>query len=510
LAVAAAIIIGSVLTILPVLVLTILALAQWIGKPLGVMPGLPSMLAVVAGFALTFFAVGVWATGKIMPRASTPQAGVIPGAGRGPAWIPAVAAATPASLVPALSASLPFLLLVMVVQRMPLPNPSAVFALGALLAVLLLGLARFHAVDVMVAVGLGCVLLLEYSWHGRHFDDLHAVIPLCWHIGFTFLFLAFPFLFAETFRERLLPWLMAALSGPLHFPLIYHTIERAYPNPYLGLVPAIMTVPYLAGLVWLLRRGPDLGGKRNALLALFGGAVLLFVTLIFPIQFERQWITLGWALEGVALLWLFHRIPHEGLKWVGAGLLAAAFSRLALNPEVFGYYARSGRVILNWYLYTYGLTSVCLVAGARLLAPPHERLAGFHIQGGLYALAAVLAFLLLNIEIADYFSAGSRLVFHFSGNLAQDMTYSLAWACYGFGLFMVGIHKELVPPRWAGLGLLTVTMVKLFLHDLWRLGGLYRVGSLIGLAVVLILVSFIYQRFLTTPAAGKDQDAAEM
>jgi uncharacterized membrane protein len=40
------------------------------------------------------------------------------------------------------------------------------------------------------------------------------------------------------------------------------------------------------------------------------------------------------------------------------------------------------------------------------------------------------------------------------------------------------------------------TLLKLFLHDLWRLGGLYRIGSLIGLAVVLILVSFIYQRFL--------------
>ncbi len=53
-------------------------------------------------------------------------------------------------------------------------------------------------------------------------------------------------------------------------------------------------------------------------------------------------------------------------------------------------------------------------------------------------------------------------------------------------------------------------MVKLFLHNLWRLGGLCRVGSLIGLALVLILVSFIYQRFLTTPAASKDLDAAEM
>jgi hypothetical protein len=36
----------------------------------------------------------------------------------------------------------------------------------------------------------------------------------------------------------------------------------------------------------------------------------------------------------------------------------------------------------------------------------------------------------------------------------------------------------------------------------WRLGQLYRVASFIGLAEVLIMVSFLYQRFMT----GKDEE----
>ncbi|MGV8074503.1 MAG: DUF2339 domain-containing protein [Syntrophobacteraceae bacterium] len=504
-AVGLAYIIGSVLVLIPMLALTILALALWIGKASSAMPALPSMLIVVAGFALIFFAVGVFATRKIMSRSGRPS---YPGAtqpfGQGLIWTNLATAEQSRALIPALSASLPFLLLMMVVVRLPLANPSPVFGLGALFAVLLLGLVRYYEMDMSAVVGLGSVLILEYLWHGIHFNDLHAVIPLCWHIGFTALFLVFPFCFAESFKTRMLPWVVAALSGPLHFALIYRTISQAYPNPYLGLVPAFMALPVLAGLIWLLRQGMALGSRRDALLALFAGATLFFITLVFPIQFERQWITLGWALEGVALLWLFHRIPHPGLKWVGTALLAIAFVRLALNPEVFTYYSRSGRPILNWYLYTYGIATACLLGGARLLAPPHERLVGMHIQGALYGLAAILAFLLLNIEIADYFSTGSSLAFRFTGNLAQDMTYSLAWACYAFGLFVLGIYKKLVPPRWAGLGLLTVTLLKLFLHDLWRLGGLYRVGSLIGLAVVLILVSFIYQRYLTMPTEDKE------
>jgi uncharacterized membrane protein len=265
-----------------------------------------------------------------------------------------------------------------------------------------------------------------------------------------------------------------------------------------------MALPYLGGLMWLLRHAPAENTRRNDQLALFGGVTLLFVTLVFPIQFERQWITIGWALEGVALLWLFHRVPHPGLKYAGVGLLGIAFVRLGLNREVLSYYPRTGRAIFNWYLYTYGVSSACMLAGGRLLAAPHQRLRGIHVQGLLYGLGTVLAFLLVNIEIADYFSTGRTLTFQFSGNFARDMTYSLAWASFAFGLFLLGVRKDLVPPRWAGLGLLTVTLLKLFLHDLWRLGGLYRVGSLIGLAVVLILVSFIYQRFLSaTGDAGE-------
>jgi uncharacterized membrane protein len=60
--------------------------------------------------------------------------------------------------------------------------------------------------------------------------------------------------------------------------------------------------------------------------------------------------------------------------------------------------------------------------------------------------------------------------------------------------------------RYAGLGLLVVTLLKVSLYDLWQLGGLYRVGSLVGLAVILLLVSFLYHQFVAeapkAPPAG--------
>jgi uncharacterized membrane protein len=265
-----------------------------------------------------------------------------------------------------------------------------------------------------------------------------------------------------------------------------------------GLIPAAFSVPSILGLIVLLKRTSAQSPARNAQLALFGGAALFFITLIFPIQFDRQWITLGWALEGVALCWLFQRVPHPGLRLVGAALLAVAFVRLALNPAVLSYHTRSVTPIFNWYLYTYGIATICLFAAARLLAPPRNLVLGRNAQPLLYALGTILAFLLLNIEIADYFSRPgmAALTFQFSGNFARDMTYSIAWAAFALLLLIIGIRQTAKPLRYASLGLLGVTILKLFLHDLSQLDQLYRIVAFLVVAIIAIFASFLYQRFL--------------
>jgi uncharacterized membrane protein len=50
--------------------------------------------------------------------------------------------------------------------------------------------------------------------------------------------------------------------------------------------------------------------------------------------------------------------------------------------------------------------------------------------------------------------------------------------------------------RWAAIGLLSATLLKLFLHDLAHLDRLYRIGAFLVVAVIAILASFLYQRFL--------------
>jgi len=121
-----------------------------------------------------------------------------------------------------------------------------------------------------------------------------------------------------------------------------------------------------------------------------------------------------------------------------------AFVRLALNPAILEYHVRGDTAVFNWYLYAYGLGIVALFVGVRLLAPPRQTVLGINAQRLVCALGVILSFLLLNIEIADYFTlpGASALTFEFSGNFARDMCYTIGWALFALGLLSAGIWKQ--------------------------------------------------------------------
>ena len=76
------------------------------------------------------------------------------------------------------------------------------------------------------------------------------------------------------------------------------------------------------------------------------------------------------------------------------------------------------------------------------------------------------------------------------------MTYTIAWALFALGLLGAGIWRQARTARYAALSLLSIALLKLFFHDLAQLEALYRIGALFAVAVIAILASFAYQRFL--------------
>jgi uncharacterized membrane protein len=373
-----------------------------------------------------------------------------------------------------------------------------VFGFAALLSVLLLIMATRLQQPVLPLAAVLSVLAVEVCWHGEHFsgDDVHRA--MLWYLVFLALFTVFPFVAHRAWTEKKMPWIAACVASIGTFLLWHVTLLRVMDEPeYMGLLPAAFSFLPLLGLLWIRKQHTPDNPARMTQLAWFGGTALLFLTLIFPVQFGKEWLTLGWAFEGAALCWLYLRVPHPGLRYTALGLLTVAFARLALNPVVLTYHERSGAPVLNWFLYTYGLAACAMFAAAWFLRPPHDKLGELNLRGLFCAYGGVLLFVLMNIEIADAFAAPLQrfVVFEFGGNLARSMTYTIAWSLFALALLILGFRTRTRPTRYAGVGLLGLALLKLFFHDLAGISGIYRIGALMVVAVIAFAASFLYQRF---------------
>ena len=331
------------------------------------------------------------------------------------------------------------------------------------------------------------------------------------HHGMVFAFTGFFYLFFLTlpmlvpflkWREAVLPWLTSAMAGPAFF-LPFHTVyKEAFGESAIGLLPVGLAAISVASLGVVASRftappGDTLMARlRLRYLALFAAVALWFIAVAIPLQLDRQWITLGWALEAMALCWLFGRLPHRGLP-VFAGLLYFLVgARLLLNPDVLEYQSR-GWPVFNWILYTYGIATACCLIGQHLLRrasrndPFINRLADATALLGL-----LLGFWLVNLEILDYFSPGPTIALSGYTGYSVKLALSAGWGLYAIALLIAGVARNQKPLRYLSLAFLLLTVAKVFLYDLSELGGIFRVFSFLGLAVALILVSLFYQRFV--------------
>ena len=300
------------------------------------------------------------------------------------------------------------------------------------------------------------------------------------------VFVAYPFVLNRRARDSRDPYFTAVLGSVFFFFAARSALLAGGLQAYIGIVPVAEGVVMALILRQLLRVQPaeerDLGR-----LAVVAAASLSFATVAIPLQLDNQWITIGWALEGAALAWLYRRVPHKGLLYAASALLAVVFVRLALNPAIFLYEPRGSMRIINWYLYTYLTCGAAMLLAAWWLSKTDDRIAPRlpRTSSLLPAGAVIVLFILLNIEVADFYATGPEITFRFGVTLAQDLTYTLCWLVFGLGLLTSGIYLHNRYARIAAVALIAVTTSKAFLYDLGSLGGLYRVGSLVGLAVSL-------------------------
>jgi uncharacterized membrane protein len=79
---------------------------------------------------------------------------------------------------------------------------------------------------------------------------------------------------------------------------------------------------------------------------------------------------------------------------------------------------------------------------------------------------------------------------------AEQYCYSTAWLSFGIVLLAVGFALRSQPARLVALGVIAVTVAKVFIIDTASITGIYRALSVTGLGIVLLGVGWLYQRLL--------------
>lgn len=476
---------GSALPALGAMLATLALAVTWLFSVPAAPQSLGSFLGICLGFAALFAVAGRWLGGQLAPTASAVAERTLEQA--------------VTAMLPALAGLLPFGLLLLAIMRIPVPDPTLVFGAGGLMVLLLLGLVLLDRRPVLAPAAWLGMIAVQALWHLAWFRPDAVAVPLGWAMAYYLLFLVFPFVFRRALAERTLPWITAAASQVGYFLLVHDMVKRGCPAMagMMGLLPGAFALPSLLALLVVLRMMREMNAVERSKLAWFGGVALFFITLVFPIQLDRHWLTVSWAVEGALLLWLFRRVPHPGLQLTGLGLLAVVFVRLVLNPAVIESYPRSPLPVWNWFLYTYGIAAASMLMAARWFSDPQQRLARVNCRAILYGLCGILLFVLLNLEIADYFTPQGAYHVRYGGSrdFARDMTYSIAWGLFALGLLIIGIRCRARPARYAAIALLVATLLKLFLYDLAALKSVYRVGALLGVAVITFAASFLYQQY---------------
>lgn len=364
-------------------------------------------------------------------------------------------------------------------------------ALCCYLALLDLGTLWLTAVRRWYRLLLGAYIgtvILAAAWAVTYYTDAQLTPTILFATFFFLLFAAAPFLGGNhqptPMREGLLA-VLVPLNAASYFAASYLMLDQHYHAALSWLTLA------LAGFFFVLARMLErrrVIGSASLHLAIAVG----FLTIAIPLKLHAQWITLGWLVEAGGLTWAAHRGRSQLLRALGLVALALGILRLVLldsdaqQPLVFN--ARFG-------LYLVAIGALALLAYyARVEGGDENR------QWAAVAVVAlnVLALLALHFEVIDYFRPTPMRRFSPSEwrtmNIARDFTYSAIWMLYGGALMLIGFWKRSAFLRWQAIILLALTAAKVFFYDISALERGYRIVAFIVLGVILLAVSFFYQR----------------
>ena len=309
------------------------------------------------------------------------------------------------------------------------------------------------------------------AWYPNAFDRLPAMAVL------TAAFLLFLGWGVWRAPLRFSGLLVMALNTAFYFGACYGILHQSGYGAYEGMlaVGVAMAQAAAARALW----GRD---ARGAMLA--AGAAWVMLVLAAPIQFAGYRITIAWAAEGAAVVWLGTRFGERRAFAAGAAVFVLVLARLAWIDERMFPDPTAYTLLINARFLAFAVSAAALWAAA------------WWVRNGRPALAAYTtghAVLLWGLALeAVGWAARTSTPRNFQS--VASTSISVLAALYAVLLVAGGAAARSTASRVLGVGLIGLVVLKLYLYDVWLLGQFYRMTAFAILGILLLAMSYLYSR----------------
>jgi uncharacterized membrane protein len=437
---------------------------------------------------------------------------------------------------------------------------------GAVLAGRWLGARSLHVYGlVTLAIGTTRLLLFDSFFTAAPLQVIAGLVPTLWMLltvigGIAWLAAAWTLHSVNGFWARLRN-VEIAIGLTVVFLAFVHEDASTYAMMLIALLFSLLT---LATARWRWSLG--LAGYALGCLSISSGGVIgpMYVSFSEPnvelVGLVLSWWSLlmlltasAWAVCGRLIMALGGQ-PWSGIRSATIGVLlvfvfGAAFDEAAAPlamclvwlalahglglasrrfPDVLlDIYAPLG-VLASLGMWTYGFvvvdwgfatapallhpglwSSLAIAVSLPILFGPLRRSDHFDAEsrrsfGQLsYSIAVVLVLVSTSFEASRVGGLVS------SDSLSQRAVLTIWWGIFGFGLIVAGFRLRVPPARYAGLALIVIATGKAILFDLTETQGLWRVASIIGPGLLMLVVAAGYAKVSARMAQGKTDETDE-
>ncbi len=364
-------------------------------------------------------------------------------------------------------------------------NMTALFTYISILDITVLCLAYYKNWRVLNALAMVGTIAVYIAYHAFSYQ---SELRYLWirEIFLTIFFLIFSSLsFIYNLRQKLPSkageTLITLVTAAFFFIASYaNLVDRC--EHALAWLAVGLALLYLLASRCLIEKNPS----DHLLYLTFLGTGLTFVTIAIPLQFDQQWIQTAWLVEAMVLIYAGFQTSTRLVQL--AGLSMQMLVTLACIASFPWHGFNTQAPLLNVYSLNAWLAILGLSLAAYLLFTANFFARPRPFLGWAAAIAAVIC--------ALYYSSWEiyNALAYFKLSFSYNFSLSLTWVLIAVLVFISGLMRDSKVLRFLALGLFLVTTLKVMLNDLSYMPIVFRIIILTIVGLILLAVSFAYQK----------------